>query len=291
MRVLITGAGGFIGSHLVDLLVSEGHNVIGIDKKRISDWSVGQHCSNVSRVLDIRDMESLRYFKPSFSFDVCFHLAAESRIQPSFTDPLGCIMDNVWGTANVLQFCVESKCKRIIYAGSSTADDDVSKNVYATSKFQGEQLCRTWFQCFGLTYHIARFYNVYGPRQEEEGPLATVIGIWERQYRNGEKLTITGDGTQRRDFTHVEDIVDGLYRIWVNNPDSEILSLGTSQNHSLVELAGLFKCPTRFIPRPPGESQITRASISPLLDWHAKRSIEKYINDLTSRSKFGWDAK
>ncbi|MCK9570090.1 NAD-dependent epimerase/dehydratase family protein [Candidatus Pacearchaeota archaeon] len=290
MKVLVTGAGGFIGSHLVDKLKSKGHYVIGLDRKCQDDWSVGQCIPDFPLVMDIRHcMESRVLFRGSF--DVCFHLAAESRIQPSFKDPLGCVADNVMGTANVLQLCVETGA-RMIYAGSSTADDDVSKNVYATSKYQGEQLCQTWLSCFGLPYHIARFYNVYGERQEEEGPLATVIGIWEKQYREGLALTITGTGTQRRDFTHVSDIVDGLYAIWETDPNVRVHSLGTNENHGLYELASMFNAPIKFIPRPPGESDETRAVLAGEdLNWKAQNRIVDYVQSIVQFHGFGWGKK
>ena len=209
MRILITGAGGFIGSHMVDRCVRDGHEVFAVDKKPHKEWIRGEKVPYKSLAdLDVVDIEETR----DISFDLCYHLAAESRIQPSFSDPMEYIHSNVLGTASILSYALNHGA-RVVYAGSSTADGDIHSNVYATSKMQGEGLCKTWSQCFGLHCDIARFYNVYGPRQIEDGRYATVIGIFERQCRNGESLTVTGDGKQRRDFTHVEDIVDGLVAI------------------------------------------------------------------------------
>jgi UDP-glucose 4-epimerase len=171
----------------------------------------------------------------------------------------------------------------MVYAGSSTADDDVAKNVYATTKVQGEELCRAWSLCFGVKVDMARFYNVYGARQIEDGQYATVIGIFERQFRGGEKLTVTGDGSQRRDFTAVEDIVDGLVAIADRGRgDASVYGLGTGRNYSILEVARMFVPDDRirFIPRPPGESEVTLAGAArtdSMLGWLSNRWLEDYV--------------
>lgn len=174
----------------------------------------------------------------------------------------------------------------MVYAGSSTADDDTAKNVYATTKRSGEMLCQAWGRCFDLSVSIARFYNVYGPRQIESGELATVIGIFERQWRNGEQLTVTGDGSQRRDFTFVGDIVDGLVTIANRGSgDSKIYPLGTGVNYSLLEIARMFVDDgrIRFIPRPPGEAEVTLAKVGETMyaiGWSATQRLEEYIAEV-----------
>ena len=225
MRVLITGAGGFIGSHLVDQCKKDGHYVIGLDKKISEDWIRGNE--EVDWSLGCMDVIDLVYHS-HLNFDLCYHLAAESRIQPSFKNPFEYIRSNVLGTAAVLE-AARKQNARVVYAGSSTADDDPNKNVYAMSKWQGEELCRTWIKCFNADVGIARFYNVYGARHIRSGPQATVIGIWERQWLAGEKLTVTGTGEQKRDFTAVEDIVSGLIAI-AEKGGNEEYSLGTGKN-------------------------------------------------------------
>ena len=281
MRVLITGAGGFIGSHLVDRCRKDGHTVIGIDRKHHKDWSRGEWGCNDELYIDIVGL--LPEVGP---FDLCYHLAAESRIQPSFNDPLAYVSDNILGTANILELC-RSVGAKMVYAGSSTADDDVAKNVYATTKYSGELLCKAWSRSFGLKINIARFYNVYGPRQVEDGKYATVIGIFERQLREGKKLTVTGDGTQKRDFTHVEDIVDGLVAVAsdASAGTGGMYPLGTGTNNSIIDIARAFVADDRiqFIPRPSGESEHTLANVKSTkcyLGWEAKKSLWDYIEEV-----------
>ncbi len=300
MRILITGAGGFIGSHMVDRCVRDGHEVIATDKKPYKEWICGEKSPYKSLTdLDIVDVSREWRLR---DFDLCYHLAAESRIQPSFSDPIEYIRSNVLGTAAVLNLAKKQNT-RVVYAGSSTADGDIHSNVYATSKMQGEELCKTWHQCFGLHCDIARFYNVYGPRQIEDGQYATVIGIFERQCRevyehieknqccDGLALTVTGNGKQRRDFTHVDDIVDGLVAIAEKGKGKVgIYNLGTGKNHSILEVAKLFmerggpEISIKFIPRPPGESEETCAldGISEdRIGWEPEKRLEDYVTSLS----------
>ena len=279
MRVLITGAGGFIGSHLVDKCKADGHYVIGLDKKLLlEDWVIG--CDNADCYMtgvDVVDLGS-----KECEFDLCYHLAAESRIQPSFKCPVKCVKSNVLGTAAVLQAAVDNSAG-VVYAGSSTADDIAEKNVYAMSKWQGEELCRTWRRCFGITVDIARFYNVYGVRHLREGIYATVVGIFEKQLEEGNKLTVTGTGQQRRDFTAVEDIVDGLVAIAEKGNNGEY-RLGTGINCSVLDVARMFVNDDQieFIPRPPGESENTIANVQctkDIIGWEAKKWLKNYVRD------------
>lgn len=171
----------------------------------------------------------------------------------------------------------------MVYAGSSTADDDTQSNVYAASKHAGEELCRTWHKSFGLRVAVARFYNVYGPRQIEDGRYATVVGIFERQTRQGLPLTVTGDGLQRRDFTHVDDIVSGLLAVAESGvPDGRPYSLGSGTNHSIIEIAEMFGGHVEFLPKRPGEAAVTLADLSAAshLGWSPKKRIEDYIAEV-----------
>lgn len=284
MKVLITGAGGFIGSHLVDRCKADGHRVTGVDRKSLDRWSRGDAPADRELRLDVVYRERMSVVEP---FDLCYHLAAESRIQPSFSDSMGFVRNNVVGTANVLDLCHRNGAA-VVYAGSSTADDDVSKNVYATTKRAGEDLCRVWSRCFGLRTMVTRFYNVYGPRQVEEGGYATVIGIWEWQLREGSPLTVTGSGGQRRDFTHVDDIVEGLVAVaglfggkWTDDAPCGFYSLGSGRNHSLLAAARLFSPngELRFVPRPPGEAEVTLADLTPVMrdtEWRPGCLLEDY---------------
>ena len=289
MRALVTGAGGFIGSHLIDRLNNEGHEVVALDRKVMQDWALHIGVANLPGV-DLTEWSQLMdgtIIWPD-GFDYCFHLAAESRIQPSFVYPVQCCQDNLMGTVHALELSRLFKVKKFIFAGSSTADDDTSKNIYATTKYQGEMLCRSWYTCFDLDYSLARFYNVYGPRQIDEGSMATVIGIFERQYKNGEKLTVTGDGHKRRDFTHVDDIVDGLLAIAKRGVRSGY-ALGTGVNYSILDIARMFVDDSRieFIPDRPGEAETTLARATwteSTIGWKAHHRLPDYIKEVKGES-------
>lgn len=284
MHMLITGAGGFIGSYLVERCRLLGHHVVGIDRKDLTEWSHGCLTADREICLDVRGIGDLGY--SIGQVDWCFHLAADARIQPSFEMPVEYVSNNILSTTAVLDFC-KQKGARVVYAGSSTADDDVTKNVYAVTKHTGETLCRTWSHCFGLSTAVARFYNVYGPRQIEDGLFATVIGIWEKQLREGRKLTVTGDGHKRRDFTAVRDIVMGLLAIAERGGhEGQVYALGTGVNYSILDVARMFvpsdDC-IEFIPARPGESEVTLADVAvteQAIGWKAEKQLPDYIRDI-----------
>ena len=284
MRVLITGAGGFIGSHLVDACKRDGHSVQAVDLKPWHGWIRSDEMpDNSSGRLDVSDSSQSAWVE---DFDVCYHMAAESRIQPSFQFPEKTVRTNVLGTVNILEKA--RLCGgRVVYAGSSTADDELTKNVYCMSKFQGEELCRTWHRCFGTEVVVTRFYNVYGPRQVEDGRYATVIGIFEKQKREGKSLTVSGDGSQRRDFTHVDDIVSGLIACAERaDRDGSVYNLGTGRNWSVLEVAKMFGNSVEFYPRPPGEAEETQADISRTTNhtgWKPSRRLENYVESVLEK--------
>jgi len=260
--ILVTGAAGFIGSHVVDRLIEMGHDVFGVD-----NLSTGKD-SNINPkvkdfiIADIADAGLYPNIKlPGKHIDAVFHLAALARIQPSFKYPVKTYESNALGTINVLEFARQSKAK-VIYPGSSSAYHDIYANPYTYTKFIGEEHCKMYNKVYGLPIGIARFFNVYGPRQIDDGAYATVIGIFEKQKREGTPLTITGNGEQRRDFTHVQDIVSGLIALWLTDHPAQIFNFGTGKNYSINEVADMFGGPTEYIPARPGEAWITLADIS-----------------------------
>ena len=208
MDILVTGGAGFIGSNLIKWLLKDGHNVVSLD-----NYSTGKKENEqegcVYHDVDIRDAVDFDFFmeKP----DVIYHLAALPRIQPSFEFPALTMEIGMLGTMNILEWARNKDYKpMVIYAGSSSVHSGHYENPYTFSKVMGDELCMAYKEMFGVNTKICRFYNVYGPHQLTEGEYCTVIGIFERQYQEGVELTITGDGTQRRDFKHVDDIIDGL---------------------------------------------------------------------------------
>ena len=274
-KILVTGGVGFIGTNLIKRLLSEGHEVISVD-----NYSTGKKENEqegcVYHDLDINDREL------NFNVDVIFHIAALARIQPSLIRPQETIEANVNGTLNVLELARKNNTP-VIFAGSSSFHHGLYGSSYAWSKHAGEQLCKLYSEVYGLNTSICRFYNVYGPHQLEDGEYSTVLGIFERQYRNDEPLTITGKGEQRRDFTHVDDIVDGLYRCMDKDLKAEIFELGRGVNYSINEIVDMFGTERKYIPARSGEYDVTLCTDTKaheMLGWTPTRNLEDYIKSV-----------
>ena len=274
-KILVTGGVGFIGTNLIKRLLSEGHEVISVD-----NYSTGKKENEqegcVYHDLDINDREL------NFNVDVIFHIAALARIQPSLIRPQETIEANVNGTLNILELARKNNTP-VIFAGSSSFHHGLYGSSYAWSKHAGEQLCKLYSEVYGLSTSICRFYNVYGPHQLEDGEYSTVLGIFERQYRNNEPLTITGKGEQRRDFTHVDDIVDGLYRCMDKDLKAEIFELGRGVNYSINEIVDMFGAERKYIPARSGEYDVTLCTDTKaheMLGWTPTRNLEDYIKSV-----------
>ena len=274
-KILVTGGVGFIGTNLIKRLLSEGHEVISVD-----NYSTGKKENEqegcVYHDLDINDREL------NFNVDVIFHIAALARIQPSLIRPQETIEANVNGTLNVLELARKNNTP-VIFAGSSSFHHGLYGSSYAWSKHAGEQLCKLYSEVYGLNTSICRFYNVYGPHQLEDGEYSTVLGIFERQYRNDEPLTITGKGEQRRDFTHVDDIVNGLYRCMDKDLKAEIFELGRGVNYSINEIVDMFGAERKYIPARSGEYDVTLCTDTKaheMLGWTPTRNLEDYIKSV-----------
>jgi len=281
MNILVTGGAGFIGTNLIKELVKDGlHNVVSID-----NYSTGKEENEqegcVYHNVDIRDAVDFDFFMDSP--DVIYHLAALPRIQPSFEFPALTMEIGMLGTMNILEWARNKECK-VIYAGSSSVHSGHYSNPYTFSKVMGDELCMAYKQMFGVDTKICRFYNVYGPHQLTEGEYCTVIGVFEKQYKEGVDLTITGDGFQRRDFTHIDDIVEGLILTSESEEfDLDIVELGRGHNHSINELAEMFGCGHTYIPERPGEAKITLCDTSEALikiGYKPKVNIEDYVKDI-----------
>ena len=282
MKALVTGGVGFIGTNLVKRLLDDGHTVVSLD-----NYTTGVKENEIQQKgvqyfdVDLRYVHDYDFFmdKP----DVIFHTAALARIQPSLQDPTTTIQNNFDSTLNILEWARRKKCP-VIFAGSSSFHQGLWGSPYAWSKFAGEQLCELYNKVYNLPTAICRFYNVYGPHQIEGGDYAAVIGIFERQYKNNEPLTITGDGEQRRDFTHVDDIVDGLIRCGekINKVSGEEFELGSGVNFSINEVANMFgdDYSKEYIPARDGEYEMTLCTddkANKLLGWNPKNNINDYI--------------
>lgn len=236
MKILVTGGAGFIGTNLIKKLLNEGHEVHSLDN--YDSGLIENEIEGCNYITG--DIEQLLYWRGD-KFDLCYHLAALSRIQPSFENPTETFRINVIGTQVVADWAKHNDVK-VIYAGSSSRWHDPFQSPYACYKHMGEEVLKMYKKVYGIKAEIARFYNVYGPSEVVDGDWAAVIGIWRRQVRDGEKITIVGDGEQRRDFTYVEDIVDGLYKIGMTEDSHEdAWELGTGINYSINEVYNMFK--------------------------------------------------
>ena len=280
-KILVTGGAGFIGSNLIFELVAQGHEVISID-----DYSSGLKENELDGVkyvnLDINLIGQL-----DESFDICFHLAAKSRVQPSFNDPTEYFRVNVYGTMKIMEWAKKNNVK-VIYAGSSSKHHDPSDSPYAMYKFLGEEVCKLYKQSFSVDAEIARFYNVYGPNETLDEVHGNVIGIWQTKIKKGLPVPIVGDGNQRRDFTHVSDIVAGLIKIALSDiTHNDAWELGTGINYSINELYDMFNekfnIKSMNIPDQKGNYRETlrvNDDLINLLNWQPKDRLREYIKNL-----------
>lgn len=283
-KSLVTGGCGFVGYHLTKRLIDLGHSVDVID-----NLSIGREAKDVSEIGanflggDVRAMTNFADVK----YDYIFHLAALSRIQPSFENPHTTFSVNVFGTKQVIDYAIRNKSK-LIYAGSSSKHHNPQLSPYAMSKHMGEEWMKMCKRVFGLDGEIVRFYNVYGPGELVDSHMAAVIGLWRAQVRKGEPITIVGDGEQRRDFTHIDDIVNGIELIAFSNEKHEDgWELGTGMNFSINEVYEIFKtkfgCDKVNIPQQMGNYKETiRLNDDALnrLGWKPKMDLRNYILNL-----------
>jgi len=296
MKCLVTGGAGFIGSNLVDALLERGDEVVVVDNES-ADCHDHFYWNNraLNHKVDINDFKSLR---PLFNgVDYVFHLAAEARIQPSLINPLQAVQTNVLGTANVLQAAREAGVRRVMYSSTSSAyglknTPPLSENMpndclnpYSVSKTAGEELCKLYTRLFKLETVTFRYFNVYGLRQPVKGQYAPVLGLFLRQRNAGQRLTVVGDGLQRRDFTDVRDVVRAnMLTAACENPAivGETINVGTGKNHSVLDVAALVGGETTHIPERLGEARITLASTEKMerfLDWKPMRQLEDWVNE------------
>jgi len=281
-KVLVTGGLGFIGYNLVHQLLKQKLDITVIDNLSSDSSNINNKHDGVKYIIDdINNLDNIKY--KDLDFDIIFHLAALARIQPSFEDPISYFKSNVMGTVQVCELARRCNAK-IVYAASSSAYGGPKLNPYAFAKYTGEEVLTMYSELYNISTVSARFFNVYGDRQPTKGTYATLIGIFERQTKNKETLTITGDGEQRRDFTHVYDICDGLICLSNHQFHGDIFNLGTGTNFSINEIAAMFNRNTMYIPKRQGEAQTTLADISETkkYGYDPKQRIESYVQNFLS---------
>lgn len=277
--ILVTGGAGFIGSHLCEHLVRDGHRVISLDN--YFTGSRENHVSGVEyREGHTKDIEALVPESP----DLIYHLGEYSRVEKSMTEP-----DLVWdlnalGTHGVIEYWRKRNVK-LVYAGSSTkfADGGLGRDQspYAWTKATNTELVRNYADWYGLPYAITYFYNVYGPG-ERAGSYGTVIEIFRQKMLAGEPLTVTAPGTQRRIFTHVDDIVDGLMLVGEKGEGDEF-GLGADEDYSVLDVAELFGGAIEMLPERAGNRMTAKldATKSQALGWKSKHQLPAYIKAAT----------
>lgn len=284
MKILVTGAAGGIGSHLCELLLSQDHEVTGLD-----DYSVGKNTPPCK----VWRLDISKDYIPKENFDWIFHLAAKADIVPSITCP-GIYHDtNVTGTLRILEYARQIRAKRFIYAASSscygiperfpTRESTHCKPQYpyALTKYLGEQYVLHYAKVYGLPALSLRLFNVYGPRFRTSGTYGAVFGVFLAQLANGKPLTVVGDGTQRRDFTYVSDACSAMVLAAKSDYQNEVFNIGSGQARSINELVSLLGEPLRvYLPKRPGEPDLTeadRTKILAKLGWVPKVSFKEGV--------------
>ena len=274
MRVLITGASGFIGSNLTKYFQSKGHTVFALDRERDKNTTLNFDVKHISKLASPPDL--------------IYHLAADIRVQESFILPTQYINNNVMGTQYILDYANKVGAK-VVYAGSASRHTNPYLSPYALSKYMGEELCKMYKQTFNLNVEIARFYNVYGPGEHLHPAETSVIGIWRHNIKNNLPLNVIGDGEQKRDFIHVEDICEGLYKIGLGKEShTDAWELGTGTMTSINDLACMFHekfgITLNYINDQPGnvrESVVLNYDMNERLQWEPNHRLINYITALT----------
>ncbi|TSA57396.1 MAG: SDR family oxidoreductase [Methylophilaceae bacterium] len=300
MKALITGGAGFIGSHLTELLIGRGHEVIVVDNLTSGRLENLRAISNHSQFkfanVDIRDASSLA---PLFGgVDWVFHLAGLADIVPSIEMPAQYYSTNVTGTFNVLECARQSGVKRLLYAASSSSYGipDVyptpesapikPQYPYALTKYMGEELVLHWANVYKLPAISLRLFNVFGTRSRTTGAYGAVFGVFLAQKINGRPFTVVGDGTQTRDFTYVTDVAEAFMCAAESKISGEAMNVGSGNHYSVNRLVELLGGDVEFIPKRPGEPDCTFgdvAKIKRLLGWEARVPFDDGVHRMLER--------
>lgn len=293
MKALVTGGAGFIGSHIVDKLISMNYEVVVIDNEYSDNDQFHWNDKTEQHKLSICDYENTRSLYDGV--DYVFHCAAEARIGPAIENPVNATNINAVGTCTVLQCAREAGVKKVMYSSTSSAyglnpspnvetQPNDCLNPYSVSKVSGEELCKMYTSLYALPTVIFRYFNVYGERAPRKGQYAPVTGIFLRQKAAGESLTIVGDGQQRRDFVYVGDVANANIMAAISNLDydayGQIYNVGTGTNYSISQIARQISDDTINIAPRPGEARTSLANITKIkktFGWEPKMKLEDWI--------------
>ena len=291
MKILVTGGAGFIGSHLVDRLIKEGHKVVVID-----NLSTGKK-ENLNPKADFYNFDICNFnkIKPFFKrVDFVFHLAALPRVPVSIKDPVTTAEVNILGTINVFKAAIDAKVKRIVYSSSSSVYGDQKKlplkenilpcpiSPYALQKLTGEKFAKLFSEIYKIPIVSLRYFNVYGPRLNFDSEYSLVIGKFLKQKKEGKPLTIFDDGKQARGFCYIDDVVEATIKA-IRSPKlkgGEVINVGSQKAYSINYLAQLIGGEVQYLPPRSGDIRNSKADLTlakKLLGWQPEISFEKGI--------------
>ena len=283
--ILVTGGAGFIGSNLIEYLLSKTkYKILSLD-----NYSTGNKKNHIKskRVKYIKgENQNISKILEKFQkkIVVIYHFGEFSRIFQSFINYEQCIRSNLKGSFEVITFATKNNIKIIYSATSSMLGNngkDENLSPYSWSKAKNIEMIKNFNNWFGLKYEIVFFYNVYGPKQIKNSNMSAVIGIFEDQYSKNKPLTVVMPGTQKRDFTHIDDIVHGCLLAWKKGNQNEYM-LGTKKQYSIIQIAKLFKTKIKYIPQRKGErfkSSITNNNAQKILGNDSSIDISDYIKE------------
>ena len=275
MKILVTGGAGYVGSNLVKHLKKHTNATI----TSLDNYFTGQEDNHIKGVNYISS--STWKIDKLDKQDVVYHFGEYSRVVPSFKDVEYLMTTNLWGTSRVIEQCKKWKAKLIYSASSSKFGGNESLSPYSWVKAKMVELIKNYYNWYGLNYEICYFYNVYGKNHISEGDYATVIGIFEKQYKENKPLTVVGDGKQSRQFTHIDDIVNALNLIRKRNDNKEWY-LSSDRSYKIIDVAKMFTDKIEMIPTRKGE-RFNAVSIEndtkKVLNWKINNNLEDYINE------------
>lgn len=307
MNTLVTGGAGFIGSHMVERLLKDGHRVTVIDNLstgRLANLAPFMESDRLNVIeADITDLGTIASAFEGVEW--VFHMAALADIVPSIQQPLAYHHSNVSGTVAVLEAARRANVKRFLYTASSSCYGipDVyptpetapirPQYPYALTKYLGEQYALHWSEVYSLPVVALRLFNVYGPRSRTSGTYGAVFGVFLAQHLHGQPLTIVGDGSQTRDFTFVSDVVEAFVRAAASDVSGEVFNVGSDNTYSVNRLASLIGGPVQHIPKRPGEPDCTFADTTKIrerLGWTARTAFEDGVETMLANIDYWRDA-
>lgn len=292
-KCLVTGGAGFIGSNLTDKLIELGHEVVVIDNLSTGNYENVNKKAYFYRT-DLADIEQTELDNICKNTDVIFHMAALPNVQYSMENPMSTFGDNLTSTARMLEYARTNKVSKFVYSGSCscygdaevipTTEEESIKPLspYALNKYQGEEYCRLYSKVYGLDTVVLRYFNVYGNRMTNTGAYRSVLSVFLDAHKNQKPFNIVNDGTQRRDFVHVSDVVNAnISAMQSGNVSQYPINIGSGKNYSVNEIADMFAAEKKY-----GEKRIepyeTLADITTakvMLNWNPKVELQDWVKE------------